>query len=303
MLGKDTPEEDPTPRPTAISKPTRTNAETRPSVTHRKPAAIRTTAKTATLPAAPRNATSRPAATAKALVIQDAVSLTRDLQAALRDAASSPLSDRVVTSSATSSTSPSGGELDVLSKYLSRALVISDHQSTNMNVTVASKTGTNVTVPADSSTVDDSSPISQVKALSENRQEIVLAKHVINAGLKTLLNVYNSGYRFPTQSGIIASTGKRSTWKDPDVTKVVDACWQAFQTIDRLRPELDTESRRETYNEADGASDAGTAEESNRAVKSEDGQESAGARKAILEMEKIRTVLISRCWMLGMVRQ
>lgn len=113
--------------------------------------------------------------------------------------------------------------------------------------------------------------------------------------------MYNSGYRFPTPTSIPTPTEKKSTWKDVDVVKVVDACWQAFQTIDRLQPELETDSRTETPVEADGDPEVGKAEVKIGAVGSDDALISDKARKAILEMEKIRTVLVSRCWMLGMV--
>jgi hypothetical protein len=278
----------------AISKATsakKGDVGTEPSLIQRKPATAKTVVKATEAPPATRKATTtRPAATAKPLVIQDAVSLTRDLQAALRDAASSPSNDGVVSSDTASSKSPSGSELDVLGRYLSRALVLSNGTSKSSKAAAASTISKNILETAESSVSDVTPPASQTKAASEKRQEIVLAKHVINAGLKTLLNIYNSGYRFPAQTSTTTSAEKKSAWKDADVTKVVDACWQAFQTIDRLEPGLD---------EASGEK----AEESNQVVDPEDAQASERARKAMLEMEKIRTVLVSRCWMLGMVSQ
>jgi hypothetical protein len=53
-----------------------------------------------------------------------------------------------------------------------------------------------------------------------------------------------------------------------------------------MEGDLDTAVAREPVEDAVGRGDA---------------IEAASARKAILEMEKIRTVLVSRCWMLGMV--
>jgi hypothetical protein len=85
------------------------------------------------------------------------------------------------------------------------------------------------------------------------------------------------------------------------VTKVVDACWQAFQTIDRLQPKVETESRSETPVADNEDSDIGKTEERIGTVSSDDALISDAARRAMLEMEKIRTVLVSRCWMLGMV--
>lgn len=290
----------------AISKATsakKGDAETEPSVIQRKPASAKTAVKTTAAPAATRKVTTtRSTVTAKPLVIQDAVSLTRDLQAALRDAASSPSNDGVVSSDAASSKSPSGSELDVLGRYLSRALVLSNGTSKSSKAAAASTISKNILGTVESSSSDVTPPTSQTKTASEKRQEIVLAKHVINAGLKTLLNIYNSGYRFPAQTSTTLSAEKKSAWKDADVTKVVDACWEAFQTIDRLEPGLGNEGRTETPVEADGASGE-KAEESNHAADSEYSQASEGARNAMLEMEKIRTVLVSRCWMLGMVSQ
>lgn len=290
------------PAPSRTASAKKVDADTGSSTIQRKSAPTARISKTASVPATTRKVTTtRAISTVKPLVIQDTVSLTRDLQAALRDATSSPSSNEVASSSATSSKSPSGSELDVLGRYLSRALVLSDRTTKATKATTTPADSNKVSESLDSSSVDYPSPTSQAKAASEKRQEIVLAKHVINAGLKTLLNVYNSGYRFPTPTSIPTPTEKKSTWKDVDVVKVVDACWQAFQTIDRLQPELETDSRTETPVEADGDPEVGKAEVKIGAVGSDDALISDKARKAILEMEKIRTVLVSRCWMLGMV--
>jgi hypothetical protein len=146
----------------------------------------------------------------------------------------------------------------------------------------------------------------------EVKHEINLAKHVINAGLRTLLNVYHSGYRKATasQPGPSPPPGRKPMWSDGDVMKTVDACWQAFKTIDRLQPQTQTTQTTAQKTPTSIASSQNGHEEAEKGnvttMASSDfasaSQEAPKGKKNVaLEMEKIRVVLISRCWMLGMV--
>ena len=151
--------------------------------------------------------------------------------------------------------------MEILKRYVSRSLAISAataHRPEPTSSTKLNHGAASVTPPMCASDVPPS---------STDRHEITLAKHVVNVGLKILLGVYNSGYRFPSPGPSKISTSGKATWSDDDVLVVVDASAAAFRALDALQPVL-------------------TGEE---------------LRKAAVDLEKIRTVLVSRCWMLGLV--
>ncbi|KAJ9092673.1 hypothetical protein QFC21_006738 [Naganishia friedmannii] len=335
---------------TAVTK----NASAGPSVTRTKASAPRTTTKKPASEATGKldegNATSKTASrtrpptssttvtsrktkiartggTSVSPIAEDALSLTKDFQAILRPSMPAPpASDNALPTLVTPRSSEEN-ELDVLGRYLLRALMLADNQGTSIKS--ASKLSTRDTASGISAPeavkgretasndvlrnqTDSSNEASQASERSsmEVKHEVNLAKHVINAGLRTLLNVYHSGYRKITavQPGATTPPGNKSIWTDANVTNTVDACWQAFKTIDRLQPQTQTTGQKTPSNISDSQNaDEGVGKENastGKVMSSENtsaGQEAPKGKKNVaLEMEKIRVVLISRCWMLSM---
>ncbi|KAJ9118120.1 hypothetical protein QFC22_004021 [Naganishia vaughanmartiniae] len=280
--------------------------------------ATRTRAPIATTTTTSKKAITRTAGTLAIPIIEDALSLTKDFQAILRPTLSAAQASEDASSTPVASRSTEENELDVLGRYLSRALTLADTRGISGKSASKSSTRDTTSENRASGTVKErqttsdaalanSTDSSNVQSQSPERfsveikHEINLAKHVINAGLRTLLSVYHSGYRKPATRSPSGSTppSKTPTWSDGNVINTVDACWQAFKTIDRLQLQNETSAQRSPSN----ISDSQNADERVGAEVLENGNTGVtpkGKKNVALEMEKIRVVLISRCWMLGM---
>lgn len=272
--------------------------------------------------------TPRSAAPSKIRIVEDALSLTKDFQAILRPSVPGASTSDSASPTHAAMRSPEENEVDVLGRYLSRALTLSESHGTSVKSASRSSTRDTASEIAAAETVkrrqeanrsaltDATDPSNEAPQESERssievKHEINLAKHVINAGLRTLLNVYHSGYRKTTtaQPSATAPAGKEKPWNDGDVMNVVDACWQAFKTIDRLQPQTQTVAQKTLANNPDSQNTVEEEEKENSAIAcaasgdtaSTCQESSKGKKNVALEMEKIRVVLISRCWMLGMV--
>ncbi|KAJ9094312.1 hypothetical protein QFC19_007997 [Naganishia cerealis] len=271
-----------------------------------------------------KQSTSRVVRPSTVPIVEDALSLTKDFQAILRSSIPATPASEQVSSTPCAPRSTEENELDVLGRYLSRSLRIADNQGANRK---SMTKPSNRDLPLGRTTAKGKETASQIlldtqkdasdgpsqgseRFIAEKKHEINLAKHVINAGLRTLLNVYHSGYRKAATIPSASSTpgGQKTTWTDEDVMKTVNACWQAFKTIDRLQPETETSIQTMNKNILDGQNaDDKLGKEDASVSKVVPGDEASihhetpqGKKTTTLQMERMRVVLISRCWMLGL---